>query len=193
MTRQTRSQGPRRSSRPFGLGRTLAASALLAVVHASGCASVNPFAAPQTAAALPAFRYHAGTASQTFARSPDDLVPTLHEAMADLNMRSVATTTQPGAIELSGTTADGRRANVLIRSIAPNVSTTSARIGLFGDEALSKAMMDRLAIRLGDASPEAIPANPPSTPEPNPILSRFGTRDDETLRAQAEAGYRDAP
>ena len=67
----------------------------------------------------------------------------------------------------------------------------SCRIGWFGDEALSKALLERTGIRLGTLPPAAVPENPPSTPGANPFFSRDAVPDEEMLRDVAEAPYRD--
>jgi hypothetical protein len=59
---------------------------------------------------------------------------------------------------------------------------------LFGDEPLSRALLERAAIRLGMLPPAAIPENPPSAPT-IPLL-RPSAPDEEMLRNWAEAPYR---
>ena len=47
----------------------------------------------------------------------------------------------------------------------------SCRIGLFGDEPLSKALLERTGVRLGTLPPAAIPDNPRARPASNPFFS----------------------
>jgi hypothetical protein len=65
------------------------------------------------------------------------------------------------------------------------------RIGWFGDEPLSRALMDRIGIRLGTLPPAAIPVEPPSSPAGNPFFSKNAVSDAEMLKDQADAPYSD--
>ena len=67
----------------------------------------------------------------------------------------------------------------------------SARIGWFGDEALSQALLERVGVRAGTRAPEAIPDEPPSTPSGNPYFSRSAISDEVMLRDLADAPYHD--
>ena len=94
-----------------------------------------------------------------------------------------------GAIVFQGTTADNRNASVTLRP-HPVGSRLSARIGLFGDEPLSRALMDRVGVRLGERAPAAVPADIPSEPAGNPYFSRTAVPDAVLLKDQADAPYR---
>jgi hypothetical protein len=113
--------------------------------------------------------------------------------MEDLRIQSVRQISDGGAIVFEGTTADNRRASATIRPRPRNSTLLTARIGLFGDEALSRALMDRVAIRLNALPPSAIPVDPPSTPGGNPFFSRSAVPDSQMLQGAAEAPYRSSP
>jgi hypothetical protein len=66
----------------------------------------------------------------------------------------------------------------------------SCRIGWFGDEPLSRTLLDRVGVRLGLLPPAAIPDQPPSAPAANPLFSRAAVPDSEILRDFVEAPYR---
>ena len=101
--------------------------------------------------------------------------------MEDLRIQAVRQINDGSTIVFEGTTADNRNASVTLR---PNSLGTrlTARVGLFGDQALSRAIMDRIGIRLGSLPPAAIPEEPPSTPASNPYFSRSAISDAEMLK-----------
>ncbi len=69
----------------------------------------------------------------------------------------------------------------------------SCRVGWFGDELFSKALLRRVGIRLGTPPPEAIPEKAPSSPAGNPYFSREAVSDYEMMRDYIEAPYPDRP
>jgi hypothetical protein len=79
---------------------------------------------------------------------------------------------------------------VTVRTLAGS-STTTARVGWFGDQALSRAILDRIGVRLGELPPEPIPDTIPSTPARNPFFSREAVPDEIMLRDQADAAFND--
>jgi hypothetical protein len=64
-------------------------------------------------------------------------------------------------------------------------------VGWFGDEPLSRALLERAGVRLGSRDPEAIPAAAPSAPSHNPFFSRSAVPDAVMLRDLAESLQRD--
>ena len=175
-----------------------------ALAVGAGCSTVTPPAAISVmdgASAVPGsgtgtaspFSFSTGRAAQTFAAPATAVQPAVLSAMDDLRIQSVRQISDGGAIVLEGTTADNRRASATIRPHSRNSTLLTARIGLFGDEALSRALMDRVAIRLGALPPAAIPVEPPSTPGGNPYFSRAAVPDAQMLQGVAEAPYRDSP
>ena len=163
-------------------------TAACVVAVASGCMTVAPVAGP--ALAVGEFSYSAGQATQDFAYPAATVRSAVSAALEDLRIHSVRQARDAGGVLFEGTTADHRRALVTLR---PNrgVARLTARIGWFGDEPLSRALMDRVGVRLGSLPPSAIPAEPPSSPGSNPYFSRSAVPDAVMLRDQAESRYRD--
>jgi hypothetical protein len=71
------------------------------------------------------------------------------------------------------------------------MTQVAIRVGWFGDEPLSQAILERMGVRLGSRPPEAIPAAAPSAPSRNPFFARDAVPDSVMLRDFAEAPYRD--
>jgi hypothetical protein len=170
--------------------RRIVLSALTIACASAGCMTVAPVAGP--ALARTGFSFAAGRASQDFAYSTSALLSSVRGALEDLRIQSIKEKHDAGTVVYEGTTTDDRRATVMLR---PGQDTTrvSIRIGWFGDEPLSKALMDRIGIRLGTLPPSAIPIDPPSAPASNPYFSRSAISDETMLRDQADAVYRDTP
>lgn len=170
--------------------RIALAAAGLSGLLTIGCSTVGPVAGPVMNAS--AFTYTAGRATQDFPYPPATLQSAITGALDDLRVHSIHLTNDAGILVYNGSTADNRRVSVTIR---PNqaVSRLSIRIGWFGDEPLSRALMDRIGIRLGELPPSAIPIDPPSEPASNPYFSRDAVPDSVMLRDQADAMYRDSP
>jgi hypothetical protein len=160
-----------------------------AAIASAGCMTVGSV----TNATLGAqgFSYTAGRATQDFAFPPPAMQSAVTLGMEDLRIHSIRKTNDSGALIFNGTTADNRRVQVAVRPYQAQ-SRLSIRIGWFGDEPLSRALMDRVGIRLGTLPPAAIPVDPPSSPEPNPYLSRDAIPDSTMLREQADAVYQDS-
>ena len=151
----------------------------------TGPASLSALAEPSASG----FSYSAGRAIQSFAFAPQSVEPAASAAMDDLRIHSLRRTSEEGTVVLEGNTADNRRASVTIHP--QNAGTrVSARLGLFGDEPLSRALMDRINVRLGTLPPSAIPVDPPSEPGRNPYFSRTAISDEEMLKDQADAHFK---
>jgi hypothetical protein len=133
--------------------------------------------------------YGGGRAVQEFVIPGDRVRVAVSEALDDLKMTSIKGKRNGAVIEVNARTEDNRAVLVTVR---PHDGQTrvSCRIGLFGDELLSKAVLERTAIRLGTLPPAAIPDKPPSS-SPLSMLPRVAPPDDQTLRDVAEAPYRD--
>ncbi len=170
--------------------RIALAAAVLAGSASPGCMTLGPAAGPAFSATN--FSYTAGRAIQDFAYPLPTLHTAVNGAMEDLRVHSVRVTHEGGGLIYQGSTADNRRVAVAIRPNAGN-ARISIRIGWFGDEPLSRALMDRIGIRLGTLPPEAVPVDPPSSPDSNPFFSRDAIPDEEMLRDQADSLYKDTP
>jgi hypothetical protein len=182
--------------------RVLLAGAALIALGLAGCQTVG---LPGNAAlATAGFAYSAGTATQSFPFTSNQIQTPLLESMADLKMHSVRQTQEPTGVSFQGLTADGRRASVSVSRV-PTVAVgaavpteaavvVTARIGWFGDEPLSRALMHRIGVRLGTSPPSAIPSEPPSKPEGEGTVI-FGGREliPPGLHRMNDGGYRDTP
>lgn len=151
----------------------------------AGCSTVAPMASlePETTG----FSYYGGKATQVFSYSQPTVKKAVTEAMDDLHMRVVRETHDGVVVFIEGQTADARKMQVTLR---PNQETTrvSVKIFWFGDEALSRAFVDRVGIRLGTLPPEPIPEKIPSSAESTLNLLLPGARgfDIDVLTKQAE-------
>jgi hypothetical protein len=147
----------------------------------------------QVSAPAGSYTFRSGTASQQFDHQQLEVAKHVNEALNDLAIGNVvqdqSTLTNS---RFAGKAADGRKVTV---SLEPqgDMTVTRVRVGPFGDEPLSRAVLDRLAIRLGDLEPEAIPDEAPSEPEGNPYVSRQAVSDEVMLRGFSDAGYHDGP
>jgi Protein of unknown function (DUF3568) len=177
------------------IARTARASAILAAIATAGagagCSTIAPAAlsAVGNASSSPGFSYAAGRAYQSYALPPAKVQPALLSAVDDLRMHSVAVTQEGSNTVVQATTANNHRATIMLRP-EPTGSHISVRIGMFGDEPLSRALMDRVSVRLGTLPPTAIPAEAPSEPASNPFFSRTAVPDEVMLKDQADAPYR---
>ncbi|HEX8202574.1 MAG TPA: DUF3568 domain-containing protein [Isosphaeraceae bacterium] len=177
--------------------RIVLGAAAIAVGAVGGCSTTSP---ARSAAGLVA---RDGPATQTFPRPVEPVVAAAREALADLGVRDVGPgpdpdpegRRRPGAprsASLAGRGADGRAVVIAIRSRG-DACVASVRVGRYGDEALSRALLDRVGVRLGTLPPAPVPAEVPSTPSSQPFFSRAAVPDAVMLRDQAEAGYHDTP
>jgi hypothetical protein len=157
-----------------------------------GCATVTPKAAPiiDGTDGGPGSSYSAGRATEDFNKPAVPVGNAVAEAMDDLKMTSIERGRDGTVYKIDGKTPDNRSVTVTIRHYK-GISRVSCRIGWFGDEPLSKALLERTGVRLGTLPPAAIPDNPPSSPGSNPIFSRDAIPDSVMLRDIAEAPYRD--
>ncbi len=156
----------------------------------AGCMTVSPVAGPALVA--PGFEYSAGQATQVFAAAPPTVETALRSAMDDLRIRPSPSRHDAGSVSVKGTTADNRRVVVTLEP-TPGSTRVRTRIGWFGDEPLSRALMDRLGIRLGVLPPSAAEVEPPPAPASNPLFSRDAVPDSTMLRDQMDGGFRDSP
>lgn len=156
---------------------------------ADGCAVTSPRivpSAPQEAG----FSFSTGQGMQSFAAAPVAVATATAAALGDLGMRDIRPHRDGTVLRCEAVTADGRSAAVTIRARAGSTSA-AARVGWFGDEALSRAILERIGVRLGELPPEPVTDAPPSTPGSNPFFSRSAVPDSVMLRDQAEAPYTD--
>jgi hypothetical protein len=110
--------------------------------------------------------------------------------MGDLDITAIRPRRDGAVARVEGMTADHRRVVAMLRT-NQGVTQVAIRIGWFGDEPLSQALVERIGVRLGTRGPESIPASAPSAPSSNPFFSRGAVPDSVMLRDFAEAPYRD--
>jgi Protein of unknown function (DUF3568) len=163
-------------------------------IVAAGCSSVRPFAASSVSdGASGDFAYVAGRATRTFPAPPATVQPAVLSALDDLRVGAIRRSNNGGTMVIEGTTADNRKALLTLGTQPGTGSRLTARVGIFGDEPLSRALMDRVAIRLGTLPPTAVPVDPPSSPDANPYFSRKAVPDALMLKDQADAPFRASP
>ncbi|WP_165074313.1 DUF3568 family protein [Paludisphaera rhizosphaerae] len=169
------------------VGRCSLAGLLLAT---AGCAVTSPRVVPASTPEEPGFSFSAGQGSQSFSASQVAVATAAGEALGDLGLHDVNVRRDGTVVRCEAVTSDNRSASVTIRSLGGS-SAASARVGWFGDEALSRAILERIAVRLGELPPQPVSQSPPSTPGSNPFFSRSAVPDAVMLRDQADAPYTD--
>ena len=122
--------------------------------------------------------------------APQQVIAALDQALGDLELRPIQHARDGTVVRIEAKTKDNRRVAATIRAYA-GTSQVAVRIGRFGDEPLSRSILDRVDIRLGSRDPEAIPGTPPSVPAHNPFFSRDAVPDSDMLRDFVEAPFRD--
>ncbi len=132
-----------------------------------GCATVPPaarFDAPSTP-----ITYSGARGWEVFPASHAAVVAALHDSMVDLSLANIRGARAGSVSRLEATTAGKER---VVATIRPHQELTQVtiRVGWFGDEPLTKALLERLEVRLGTRAPEAIPETVPSAPSRNPYL-----------------------
>lgn len=172
------------------------------ILALGGCATTSRLATPDAQRAstasssaekpAPTPRYSAGRSTQDFRFPTAEVAAAALEAMSDLKMTATRRSQEGPASQIEGRTADGRAVAVTLRPQKP-ITRVTCRIGWFGDEPLSRALLRRIAVRLGVLPPEEIPENPPSQPASNPYFSRDAVPDSEMMRDFYEAPYRSRP
>jgi hypothetical protein len=160
----------------------------LACGQIAGCATTAPKTDTESSPSGPS--YSGGRAMATFPATPGAVANATAEAMDDVKMVSVHRGRDGAAYQITARTADKRAVTVTIR---PQLDRTrlTCRIGWFGDEPLTRTLLERIGIRLGTLPPAPIPDNPPSAPGSNPFIAREKYPDHETLEHMADTPYRD--
>jgi hypothetical protein len=167
--------------------RNALAAVLVLGLWQGGCATVAPTVVKESSLSS---TYGGGRATQDFTAPIDRAATAVFEAMDDLKITSISRGRDGSVYKFDGKTEDNRSVLVTLR---PNDGQTrvGCRVGWFGDELLSKAVLERTGVRLGTLPPAAIPDKPPSSPERNPLLKLIAPPDDAMIRDIAEAPYRD--
>ena len=158
----------------------------------SGCATIKVEPDRDANPPVDLYSFSSGRGSQEFSLPPVAVRAAVYEAMEDLNMTVLHRGREGAVSQTDGRTSDGRSVTITIRP-QHGMTHVGCRIGLFGDDPLSKTLMERVGIRLGPLPPDAIPDKPPSSPASNPFFSRDAVPDSVLLRDIAEAPYRNRP
>src|SRR4051812_25760314 len=111
-----------------------------ALASATGCATLSRTPAPEVVA--PGFSFMGGRATQSFAAPPSAVLAALSDAMADLNLLSIQPTRDGAVCRIEASTADRRKVAANIRT-NKGVTHVAIRIGWFGDEPLSRTLLER--------------------------------------------------
>jgi hypothetical protein len=167
---------------------------ILAVSLFVGCSTTGPFNREKLS--LPTGpSYVGGRGIQLFPTSPK-LLPNIKDAMSELNMHSIVQNEDPsGLIVLEGKTAAEVNIRTTVQTSGVN-STVSVKIGWFGDEPLTRALLDRIGLKQGKL-PEQPNPNAATTdtdekaaekPKSQGIFSRDAVPDAVMLRDQVENG-----
>jgi Protein of unknown function (DUF3568) len=137
-------------------------------------------------------RYSTGRAMQDFEYPSGKVAAAVLEAMEDLNITVTRRDHDGPASQIEGRTPNNQPVTVTLRPQKP-ITHVSCRVGLSGDEPVSRTLLRRVAVRLGTLPPEAIPDKVPSAPASNPYFSRDAIPDAEMMRDFIEAPYRSRP
>ncbi len=176
----------RSGGRDLRLTRWTAGSCL--AIGLMGCATLPP--AAEVAATSSAVSYSGARGWESFAAPRAAVVAALSDSMNDLNLGSIRGYRDGSVSRLEATTRDKERVVATIRS-RRDITQVTIRVGWFGDQPLTKALLERMEVRLGARLPEAIPSTVPSAPSRNPYFARDAIPDAVMLRDFVEAPYHD--
>ncbi len=167
---------------------TWTAGMILGAALLAGCSTTGPFGRDKLVVPVGP-SYVGGRGVQAFPTSPN-LLDNVKDAMTDVGMHSIRQVPEPnGLMALQAVTADGRAARVTIQTTGVR-SLVASKIGWFGDEPLTRALLDRLGTRQGSLGPALDPAEAPAEAErpDNPFLSRRAVSDSTMLRDRLDSG-----
>jgi hypothetical protein len=145
----------------------------------AGCQTARPIASPDPGAT--GYAYVHGYAVQRFVYPAPLLRRAAVEAMTDMKINSVKEEARDDGVRFCGYMFDGRFVAVTIRAEG-EASIMSVRFDVYGDEPLSKILLDRTSIRLSTLLPPV-----------NPVFAPRAFSDSITHRGQDVAGYRGTP
>jgi hypothetical protein len=137
------------------------------------------------------YSFEDGWGAQGFDVAGDKVLEAAQQGMGELKMHTIHQSRFDVTTRiLDGQAHDGRHIRVVVRPSGSG-SLVTARVGRFGDDALSKALMERIGVRLGTLPPAEVPDEPPTSPRRR-FFSKFAVPDAQMLRDEAEVGYRDS-
>ncbi len=168
---------------------------ILAVSLLAGCSTTGAFSREKLA--LPVGpSYVGGRGVQLFPTSPR-LLDNVKDSMSELNMHTLVQNEDPSGLTIvEATSAAGQKVRTTIQTSGKN-STVSVKVGWFGDEPLTRALLDRIGSKQGNLPPQ--PAAGPTGTEDDAVekaadqarpkfLSRQAVPDSVMLRDQVENG-----
>jgi hypothetical protein len=125
-----------------------------------GCQAAGQY--PGIAPSFYAYTFFNGQLSEVFQYPPQFVETSCMQALADLGFTAIEKSTEGTAVLITATTPDGCRPTRI--SIEPQNAMTMFRIRigrcLLGDEPLSKAVVDRIALNYGAVPRTIIPLEP---------------------------------
>jgi hypothetical protein len=142
---------------------------------------------------------------EVFPGDVDTVAQACRDAMTDLSVKFAEGTTkvdpavqraggEEAPLTVAGKTADGRPIKVELRSMGRR-TMASVSVGKNGDVPYARALLDRVAVRLGTKPPDVLSdaVSPPPPSLTNPLISKDAVPNSEMLRDQVRSMYRDSP
>ena len=155
-----------------------------------------PAARPSPRASQPATNlsdgYSGGRAIKDFPRNAKIASAAAAEALEDLKMTAIKRSRDGTVYKIEAKTEDNRSVLVTVRP-HQDKARVGCRVGWFGDELLSKAIIERIGIRLELLPPAPIPDKPPSLAGTQSLPAARQSLKDGMIRDMIEAPYRDRP
>jgi hypothetical protein len=175
--------------------RTLGLATAGLAVLASGCYTVTPFGSINTLS-TGGQNFVGIRGSQVFPASSGFLEQARKALDVDLNVTSITQRREGDMVVFEGTDSKGHRAVVRIRPESDETKMrVHARFGLLGDEALTRAYLDRLAVRV--AGLEDVDTAKARPGEASPALSLKANSADAPpgtfFQRRLEGGAREMP
>ena len=169
-----------RSARRRRRSLALLALAVLALVN-GGCLAVA--AGAVAAGGVAGYAYYKGSVAREYTASFEQTWAAAQAALGDLGMPVEGVDREDGRGKVTSSTGDGARVDVVVQSssASPTDGTprtrVSARMGVFGDNALSERYLDQVQARL----------NMPGGVAPIPVTSQPGAASCQARQAALPA------
>lgn len=128
------------------IGRGMARLVLVAAVAwgVSGC-----IFAVGAAAGGAAYAYLKGEGTRAYAEPLPKVRDAVLKALEDLSLPRLHADTDGVSSKIKSTTSDGRDINVVLTSESAKVTMVSVRVGMFGDEVITRRLIARIDARVG--------------------------------------------
>ena len=146
----------------------------LAAFGSVGCRSIGRF--PGIDPTDYAYSYFNGKATQVYQFTVPQVVSSALEALDAMGFKEIDCTSKDGVVKIHAKTLDHRPARVTVRP-RNAMAVMSVMIGLEGDEMVSEALIQRVALNFGTIPRTIIPLeptlrrriDPPTLPRPVPV------------------------